>query len=154
MESVEGSLVVVSNVYLQQSSLQFVSGSSISLTNLYGKTLSLYVNANAQDVIAQNVPQFAASIKGILSQHTTTVPATNGYELDVLQYADVVAGTPPPPILTMRKVGANCILTWLDSSFALQAAPSLGGAFSTIGGATSPYTNAIYGSATFYRLAK
>jgi len=45
-------------------------------------------------------------------------------------------------------------MTWLDSSYALQSAPGLGGTFTTIGGATSPYTNVVYGSATFYRLAK
>ncbi len=153
MESIEGSLILVSNVYPQQSSLQFAPG-NINLTNLYSKVMSLYVGANAQDVIGQNVPKFAASIQGVLSQYATSVPATNGYELDILQYADLTAGTPPPPILTMRKVGANCIMTWLDSSYALQSAPGLGGTFTTIGGATSPYTNVVYGSATFYRLAK
>jgi hypothetical protein len=55
-------------------------------------------------------------------------------------------------ILTIQRAGANVVLTWTNSVFALQAAPTVTGTFTNVPGATSPYTNAITGSQEFFRL--
>ena len=151
--NVEGSLVVVSNVFLNQSSLQFAPG-AMNITNENRKYISFYVNANS-DVVAQNVPQFAASIRGVMNQYTSTVPATNGYELDILQYSDLVPGTPPALVmpLQIKKAGTNAVLTWWATvPITLQAAPSVTGTFTNITGANSPFTNGIDSPVKFYRL--
>lgn len=44
------------------------------------------------------------------------------------------------------------ILNWLDSAFALQAAPDVAGPYTSVIGATSPYTNTITGNRRFFRL--
>jgi hypothetical protein len=52
--------------------------------------------------------------------------------------------------LTINKVGTKVVLTWPAGT--LQAAPVVTGTYTNVTGASSPYTNAVSGSATFYRL--
>jgi hypothetical protein len=48
------------------------------------------------------------------------------------------------------KTGANLILTWPFG--ALQSAPQASGVYTNVPGATSPFTNAITGSQSFFRV--
>ena len=156
--NVEGSLVVVSNVFIQQPQVAgFVSGSSVNLTNLNGKLLNLFINAGAADVIASPAPPFASSIGGVFSQHSTAATPTNAYELDILQYASLVAGTASvtPIPLSFGYNGGNLSLTWTDASFTLQTATNVAGPYTDVTGATSPFsTNAAASGlpAQFFRL--
>lgn len=154
--NVEGSLVIVSNVFLQQATPEFISGSNINMTNVNRRVLSLYINAGAWDVIAQTIPPFAASIAGVMSQHTSNVPATNAYELDILQYSDLVSSTNVPALpmpLKIQLSGTNAVLTWWAiSPFTLQAAPNVTGIYTNLDGANNPFTNSVDSPAKFYRL--
>ncbi len=127
----------------------------MNITNENGTYISFYVNGNS-DVVGQNVPQFAASIKGVMSQYTTSSgPNTNGYELDILQFSGLVPGTPPAIVmpLKIKLAGTNAVLTWwVTVPFTLQAAPSVTGTFTNITGATTPFTNSFDSPARFYRL--
>ena len=152
--NMEGSLVVVSNVFLNQTSLQFPAG-AMNITNVWRQYISFYVNPNASDVIGQNVPRIAASIAGVLNQYITTVPSTNGYELDILQYSDLVPTTEVPPMpLYITATPTNYVVDWWAvDSFTLQSASSLTGTFTDMSGITNPYTNNSPGSGPiFYRL--
>ena len=60
--------------------------------------------------------------------------------------------TPPPANLTIQKSGANVIVSWYPPVGVLQTAPSLNGPWTPNNAATSPYTNAISGSALFYQV--
>ena len=150
--NIEGSLVVVSNVFLNQSSLQFASG-AMNITNVNRKYISLYVYS-ASDVFGQNVPAIAASIAGVMSQYTSTVPATNGYELDILQYSDLVPTTivPPMPLYIQGTPPKVVVSWWAVAPFTLQAAPDVNGTYTNIDGATTPFTNSVDSAAKFYRL--
>jgi uncharacterized repeat protein (TIGR03803 family) len=55
--------------------------------------------------------------------------------------------------LTVQQAPGAVILTWTNSAFALQSAPTLNGTFTNVPGATSPCTNALSGSQMFFRLA-
>jgi uncharacterized repeat protein (TIGR03803 family) len=57
-----------------------------------------------------------------------------------------------PPILYIKLVGTNVVLTWDNPTFGLQSAPNLQGAYTDIAGATSPYTNAVTGTEQIFRL--
>jgi hypothetical protein len=150
--NVEGSLVVVSNVFLDQSSLQFASG-AMNITNVNRKYISLYVNANS-DVFGQNVPAIAASIAGVMGQYTSTVPATNGYEMYILRYSDLVPTTQVPPMpLQIQGTPTNVVVSWWAvAPFTLQAAPGVTGTYTNIDGATTPFTNGVDSAVKFYRL--
>jgi hypothetical protein len=157
MEATEGSLVVVSNVYLGSTNSSFAASGNVTLTNLSGQTFTLFIHANSTDIIGQSIPPFATSIIGVLSQFKSSAPYTSGYELDITQSSDLVAGTPPPPVtlpipLNIQSSGGNIVLTWSDSSFALQAATNVAGPYSTITGAASGFTTNTVGSQTFFRL--
>jgi len=151
--NVEGSLVVVSNVFLNRSSAQFISGASVNMTNANGKFLALFVNANASDVIAANVPVFATSVIGHFGQFTSSTPATGGYELDIMQYADLVDGnsTPPTPLMSARQSGTNSIVSWNDIFFTVQMATNVSGPYTDLTNGTPlviPSTN----PAAFFRV--
>jgi hypothetical protein len=52
--------------------------------------------------------------------------------------------------VTINKLGNKVVLTWPVGT--LQSAPMVTGTYTDVQGATSPYTNTVSGSATFYRL--
>jgi len=67
-------------------------------------------------------------------------------------FNDLVSSTPAAAFLQIRPAVAKVVLTWTNSSFALQAAPAVNGAYTNVPGATSPFTNAIDRAKKFYRL--
>jgi hypothetical protein len=54
--------------------------------------------------------------------------------------------------VTNTVYGSNLVLSWGDPLFALQSATNVAGPYSTIPGATSPYTNSISGPEKYFRL--
>lgn len=150
--NVEGSIVIVSNVFLQQNSPIFIGNNSINMTNVAGKTLSLFVNSGASDVIAQNTPVFASSIIGHFGQFTTGTPANSGYELDIMQYADLVDGnnTPPQAILNVQTSGTNSVVTWDDVFFTLAVATNVAGPYTDVTNRT-PFTIPMTNSTMFFK---
>lgn len=161
MEAREGSLVVVSNVFLGATNGYFTASGQVTMTNLAGQTFTLFINANETDIIGQPVPAFASSITGVLGQYKTAAPYNSGYELDPTQSADIVAGTPPPPSsspipLKIQHSGSQLTLTWDDPSFSLQASPSVNGTFTNVPTASSPYntTMAPQAPSLFFRLVQ
>lgn len=67
-----------------------------------------------------------------------------------LSLSSVVAPIP----LSIHGIGNAVVLSWTDpaSIFSLQSAPSVTGVYTNVIGATSPYTNAVSGTAQFFRL--
>jgi hypothetical protein len=61
------------------------------------------------------------------------------------------AAVSPVP-LSVHQIGNELVLTWTDATFNLQSATNSAGSFTTIPGATSPYTNAISGGGRYFRL--
>jgi len=59
---------------------------------------------------------------------------------------------PLPIPLNIQMAGVNVILSWTNSAFALQSAPSVGGTYTNVPNATSPFTNAVTDTQQFYRL--
>ena len=57
------------------------------------------------------------------------------------------------PTLAIHQSGNNVVLTWSDSSFALQSAPLVTGIYTNIPGASSPYSSPITGAQKYFRLA-
>lgn len=76
---------------------------------------------------------------------------TFGIDNFILNYAGVAPANVP---LFIKTSGGNIVLTWSDSSFALQAATAASGSYSNISGATSPFTNALDAPAKFFRLIR
>jgi hypothetical protein len=64
------------------------------------------------------------------------------------------AGTPAAIPLCLQPCGTNLVLTWTDSTYALQSAPTAAGTFTNVPGATSPFTNALAEPAKFFRLCR
>ena len=160
MEPREGSLVVVSNVFLTSTNLYFVGSKTVALTNQLGQALTLFINASETDIIGQGIPVFATSITGVLGQYKSAAPYTSGYELDITQYGDLVPGDVPPPLtlpipLNVQVSGQSLILTWSDASFHLQSATNVAGPYQDIPAAVglTTYTDSMAGQVNFYRLS-
>jgi uncharacterized repeat protein (TIGR03803 family) len=56
------------------------------------------------------------------------------------------------PILRIQRPGGVPVLSWDDPTFVLQSAPALGGTYTNVPSAASPYTNPVTGSRKFFRL--
>jgi hypothetical protein len=54
--------------------------------------------------------------------------------------------------LSIQQTPGAVILTWNNSAFSLQSAPTLSGIFTNVPGATSPSTNALASSQMYFRL--
>jgi hypothetical protein len=78
---------------------------------------------------------------------------TFGIDNFVLHYSAATAATAAIPLF-IQSDGQNAMLTWEDSTFALQAAPTPAGTFTNVTGATSPFTNALDAPAKFFRLIR
>lgn len=79
--------------------------------------------------------------------------AAGSFEISrvLVEVVDVdVAPTPIP--LNITRSGNDITLTWSDSSFTLQAAPSVSGTFTNVPGATSPYTIPATEAGQYFRL--
>jgi hypothetical protein len=59
---------------------------------------------------------------------------------------------PPPPLISIQKMGNGTVLSWTNSGYLLQSAPAVNGPFATVPGADSPYTNPLSDPAKFFRL--
>jgi photosystem II stability/assembly factor-like uncharacterized protein len=109
-------------------------------------------------------PVYHASHNG-----TQVVPASDGVSGGATQLISVsgdaprllMAGTTgayelafPRPDLRIARSGSTLILSWTNSTYALQACSAITGTFTNIPTATSPYTNSLFSSRRFYRLAK
>jgi hypothetical protein len=54
-------------------------------------------------------------------------------------------------LLSLQILGGQAVLSWTNPFFALESAPTVGGPYATIPGATSPYTNSL-SAAQYFRL--
>jgi len=69
----------------------------------------------------------------------------NGFQI-------VQTGIVAPIPLHISYAAGSVTLTWADPSFSLQSATNVNGPYTTIGGATSGYTQSVSGTQKFYRL--
>lgn len=159
MESTyEGRYVVVSNVFLGlTNSSVILSGGTVFMTNLTGQVFRLFNPAPAIDPQGLTPPEFAVSVRGVMTQNDNTSPFDSGYSIFLLQFADIEAGTPPSPAptpepLVIQQSGSDVTLTWTNSAFSLQAAPLVNGTYTNIPSAVSPYTTPISGNQRYFRL--
>ncbi len=58
------------------------------------------------------------------------------------------------PMVTITRNGANVVLTWSNSSYSLQSASVVTGPYTTISGATSPYTVPATAAQQYFRLVQ
>jgi hypothetical protein len=159
--SVEGSLMVISNVFIgvTNDGRYVLSGATINLTNLTGQVFRLVNPAAAIDPQGNVLPLFAKSITGAISQYTTATVPTNGYFMEFVAWSDLVAGDPPVivvlPVLDVQFSTPNLTLSWTDATYSLQTAPEVTGTYVTLTGVTSPFTTNITSNARlFFRLIK
>jgi len=67
-------------------------------------------------------------------------------------FGDVAPIIVVPIPLHIQPSGTNIVLTWNDPSFSLQSSALVNGPYTTLGGATSPFTTNTVASRQFYRL--
>ena len=89
---------------------------------------------------------------GLLLSGTTLygTASGNGPTTDGILFALTLAPDPIP--IQAQLTGANLILTWTNSTFVLQSAPSPSGAYTNVPGASNPWTNGAIGPQMFFRL--
>ena len=90
IESIEGSRVIISNVFLDLSSPTFATNSTVRITNAFNlsQTMDLRVDARALEFQGKNKHTGAVNIRGLMSQFSTSDPRTNGYQILATSYWD------------------------------------------------------------------
>lgn len=79
--------------------------------------------------------------------------ALNGGAIgDGVVYAFNLSGSPPVVLAAARAGPGGLVLSWSSGAFTLQFASSLGGSWTNVPGATSPYTNDLSAPQLFFRL--
>ncbi len=114
---------------------------------LFSTTTRVIPFGNALDNLAQNV---WIRIVALDSSNGSGSRDTFGIDNFSLSYGSL--GTVSPVPLKIQSVGGDAVLTWSNSSFTLQAAPAIAGAYTNVPGATSPYTKVMAGSQRYFRL--
>lgn len=114
-------------------------------TRLANLSLNADANNQAQNVWIRVVALAAATGSGSRD--------TLGIDNISLMYSNVNASVPHTPVpLAIQIVGNNAVLTWANSAFKLQAAPSVAGTYTNIPNAVSPHAVPIDQSRRFFRL--
>jgi len=67
-------------------------------------------------------------------------------------FGDVAPIIVVPIPLHIQPSGTNIVLTWNDPSFSLQSSALVNGPYTTLGGATSPFTTNTVASRQYFRL--
>lgn len=99
IDSLEGSRVVASNVFLDLSGgAHFTAGSNVTVTNAAGETFTLRIDSRVTELIGQPKPTTPVTLFGVLSQSDPSAPHTSGYQLLPTSAADLIA----PRLPTIR----------------------------------------------------
>ncbi len=134
----------------------FVAGYSENPNNV-GQTIATVAYSNSGMPLWTN--RFDARtnnyLQGIAVDRSGNV-FVSGYSEDPGVSSDLVvikySSSVPPPRLDFQKLNNQLVLSWANAGFNLQSAPYVGGTFTNIPSATSPYTNSFAGPQQFFRL--
>jgi hypothetical protein len=114
---------------------------------LFGTTTRTISFGNALDNQAQNV-----WIRIVALDTSTGTGSRDTFGIDNFTLTYGSLGTVSPIPLKIQSIGGNAVLTWSNSSFVLQAASSPTGVYTTVPGATSPFTNTMAATQRYFRL--
>jgi hypothetical protein len=89
LEAIEGRLISISGVVLDQANPLFTGGSNVKLTDADGKTFTLRIDARVSGIIDQLKPAGAIRIVGILGQIDSSAPYTSGYHILPTRFEDI-----------------------------------------------------------------
>ena len=123
-------------------------------------TLGTYTNAGAPGTIARPDYVLGPEVNDQTEVVTIRIAALEGssgsgsrdtFGLDnfELSYEGAAVGSAS---LFIAPVGGDVVLTWGDPAFSLQAGPAVGGPYTNVPGALSPYTNVVSGAQGYFRL--
>jgi hypothetical protein len=114
---------------------------------VFGATTKTVSLGSARDNLDQNV-----WIRVVARSAATGTNKCDTFGIDNVKLSYRASGTVAPIPLGIESSGGKVVLSWTNSSFALQAAPAAAGTYTNVPGATSPYTNSITGSQAYFRL--
>jgi hypothetical protein len=86
-----------------------------------GETFILRIDGRILDVIGQPIPEFAASIVGVMGQFDASAPFTGGYQLIITRWDDLVEGVAPPPSVALQisRIDGGIHVSWPASASGL-----------------------------------
>ena len=121
-------------------------------TTLYTFTVAVYNNTLGVSTNSDGAYPYASLLLSGNTLYGTTQQGTRGGSGTVFEFT--LPSAPVPIPLNIRSIGNAVVLSWTDpaTAFSLYTSPAVTGPWSTVSGATSPYTNPFTGSQEFFRL--
>jgi len=152
--NIAGRFVQLTNVFFGTNAGTTIANGFMTVTNGLGQSFNLWFSSQDLDTTGQTVPAYASSVTGVMfgsmNPSSGGVPSPN-FAVAVTKFSDIVV--PVLPIqLSVTPGNGSLTFNWTDSSFSLQSTTNLLGPWTSISGATSPYTDLETNAATFYRL--
>jgi uncharacterized repeat protein (TIGR03803 family) len=118
------------------------NGQFTSLYSFSGASNEAFTNANGAIPLASLTLAPDGSFYGTTFEEGPNATGTI-FKLTILQ-----------PTLAIQSIAGNVLLSWNDPTYGLQTATNLGGIFTNIPFATSPFTTAILSNSQFFRLVR
>lgn len=122
------------------------SGSTDVRSKITGQSLNIDYNVNITD------PNYRFHRFDTLAIRPNSSNTVSDSLIFTNYLVEVVNASPSAIPLNIAQSSTNVILSWTDAQFKLQSSSVVTGAYSTISGATSPYTNAVSGDQKYFRL--
>jgi len=155
-ESLEGRYLVISNVFLDvtnQLDKHLAGNEIINMTNLSGQVFHMVVANNPLlGPPGNTLPgSFATAVTGVMNQSQTSgTVLTNNYSIILSDFSQITLGAVPAfPVSATNSGGVSQVI--FSPFFSLQGATNVVGPYTTIPGATNPYTIPFNSPAGFYR---
>jgi uncharacterized repeat protein (TIGR03803 family) len=123
-----------------------INTNGTGFTNLY-EFISVFFTNDTLSFTGGSAPEAGVVLSGDTLYGTTF---EGGNAVGNVFALSLPAAAPVP--LDVQVNRGSLVLSWSNSSFSLQAAPNLGGSFSNVSGASSPYTVSTTNSQQFFRL--
>ncbi|MDB6026329.1 MAG: large protein, partial [Verrucomicrobiales bacterium] len=116
MESLEGSRVVISNVFIDLTAANFAINSTIKVTNANDltETIDIRIDTRVTDFTGKAKPTYAVAIIGVLGQFDNSNPRDSGYQIIPTRFVDVLTPLPTitqQPVSSTNHVGDNVSFT-------------------------------------------
>jgi hypothetical protein len=138
--SVEGSIVMLTNVYFGASAgttISTTANQTVVVTNDAGETFNVFFSFQNQDTAGQTLPAFAYTVVGALAQNigNAATPRNSGYNVTVTRFSDIVTN---PLSTTITRLGSAATgtntLTWsaapYSHSYTVRASTNVAGPYS------------------------
>ena len=120
--NLEGSLVMLTNVWLAGTNFTGNANTTLIVTNSRGYPFQVFFPSGVDRDVANNriATRFIWSITGVMAQFLSgSQGTTSGYQIYVTSFGDILTNAPPAVTSTVARSGSQVTITWPATPYAI-----------------------------------